>query len=165
MPQPLTPLSAAIVSDATADPVAQDGLRQFKIAIQAREGGTLDLYTWKARTGVDLLVQLKKLYDLDSVTKFKFLEVHEILPDNGGIKVMYGDISRAWPDGVTIKKFEGIVKGKPEIEKNNLENYNVGSKVMETKIDVQKIAEKISEPEKFPNEKDVGIRPLDIRVA
>lgn len=164
MPSPLTPLSAAVVSDAFADHVAQDGLRQFKIAIQAREGGTLDLYTWKARTGVELLVQLKKTYDLNSVTDFKFLEVHEILP-NGGVKVMYGDISRSWPDGVTIKKFEGIVRGKPEIEKNNLEKYDVGSKVMETKIDIQTIAEKISEPEKFPNEKDVGIRPLDIRVA
>lgn len=144
--------------------VPDKDLRQFKVAIQAKEGGTLDLYNWKARTGVDLLVQLKNTYGLDSVTNFKFLEVHEVLPE-GGIKVMYGDINRPWPDGVTIKKFEGMVRGKPEIEKNNLEKYDLGSKVMETKIDAQAVAEKISEPEKFPNEKDVDIRPLQIKVA
>lgn len=143
---------------------AEQELRLFKIAIQAKEGGTLDLYQWKARTGVDLLVQLKKTYNLDSVTKFKFLEVHEMLP-GGGIKVMYGDINRAWPDGVTIKKFEGTIREKPEIEKNNLEKYDQGSKVMETKIDLTDIVKKISEPEKFPNEKDVDIRPLEIKVA
>ena len=156
-------MTAALLRDDAAGKDNQ--LRLFQVAIQHKEGATLDLYQWRAHTGVELVVGLKRMYKIGSLAGIPFLEVHEILP-GGAINVMYGDINRAWPTGAVIKKFEGIVRGKgSDFEKNNLENYNVGSKVMETKIDVKKVAEKISEPEKFPNEKDVGIRPLEIKVA
>lgn len=141
-----------------------DEMRLFKVAIQARPGGNLDMYDWKAKSGLELVVQLKKMYELPSVTSFAFLEVHEILPD-GSVKILYGDLNKLWPD-VPVKVHGGIVRGKNvEFEKNNLEKFNVGSAVMETRIDTAKVAEKILEPEKNPNEKDVGIRPLELKVA
>lgn len=87
----------------------------YTVAYQHSVGGNIDVYKMRSSSHTELMIFMKRVLKIGSVTDAAFLEVH-CEKENGQIDVVYGDMRKQWPKNVRIHRHEGILAAKPQTE-------------------------------------------------
>lgn len=97
--------------------------REYRVASQLDGKSAVFVITVKEWDEAALLAFICRIYEVPSVDKFSFLEVHEVV--EGGVRVIRD--GGTWPVGATVVKKDGfVVRGKDRA----LEVRSTGSKVI-----------------------------------
>ena len=92
-------------------PVVEKRYKEYCVATQLFEKGPVYVSTVKEHDRAELLKFICRIYEVPSIEKFTFLEVHHVM-DDGNVEIIH-DCGKDWPKGVTTIHNKGfVVRGK-----------------------------------------------------